>query len=140
MGDRATMMTTLQKFGQQGGHGQPGANMPPALPPMAGGQMPSSAPIMPTTGGIEPMPNTMQRLPADQSNISITPWNGVVDRIGSNGVAGHSPSQPMPNTMQPMGRMGQSGAAEPLTAQTVLSALNAGARPRATGRGYGYRK
>jgi hypothetical protein len=91
VGDRATMMAALQKFGQQGGQGQPGANMPPSLPPMAGGQMPR-------TGGGE----QMMAQPAAQG-ASVPQQQG------------------------------------PLQAQTVLQALNAGARPRATGRGYGLR-
>jgi hypothetical protein len=103
MGDQATMMAALQQFRQQGGRNQPGANMPPALPPMQGGQMPRTGggePMMqsPMTGGGEPMPQ-----PAAQG-ASVPAQQG------------------------------------PLQAQTVLQALNNGARPQAIGRGYGYRK
>jgi hypothetical protein len=103
MGDQATMMAALQQFGQRQRPGQPGANVPPALPPMQGGQMPRTGggePMMqsPMTGGGEPMPQQAAQ------GASVPAQQG------------------------------------PLQAQTVLQALNAGAQPRATGRGYGYRK
>jgi hypothetical protein len=111
MGDQETMMAALQQFSQRQRPGQPGANVPPALPPMQGGQEQRLRPgQMPQTGGGEPM---MQ-----------SPMTGGGEPIPQQAAQGASvPAQQ-----------------GPLQAQTVLQALNAGAQPRATGRGYGYRK
>jgi hypothetical protein len=77
------------------------------------GQMPSAGWQMPSTGGLEPMPP-----------------QPMMPRTGG--------LEPLPQ-QQAMGASipGHQG---PLQAQTVLQALNAGAQPRATGRGYGWRK